>query len=229
MGNIANFARHARASAIARAFFARDSSSFLAAKAANTSSVIDLVPFLAARATTAGQCPDGIPRVRQPLTTDFSSPSASATAPVPPRAVMIESAVIMEGSIVRAARTCQALTKRETTFRAEHVQIPSMEDDQSIARRLIAVREHFGLSQVEFAESLHIAKNTLNGYEKGNRSLTMETAQRIRKRYGISTDWLLYGDIGQPSQSLIIALGPSPGIKNDAKNEAVPDRSRAAS
>jgi transcriptional regulator with XRE-family HTH domain len=75
---------------------------------------------------------------------------------------------------------------------------------------LIALRERLELSQVAFADALHIAKNTLNGYERGTRSLTIETAGRIRKRYGISTDWLLYGDVGQPSQDLVVKLGPAP-------------------
>lgn len=100
-----------------------------------------------------------------------------------------------------------------------------MDTDDDIARRLIAIREHFDLNQVEFADSLHLAKNTLNGYETGARSLSLETAKRIRDRFGISLDWLLFGDIGQPSHELVVRFGPSPRISSD-KKEAPPERPR---
>lgn len=90
-----------------------------------------------------------------------------------------------------------------------------MDTDHDVARRLIAVREHFKLTQVAFAEKLHIAKNTLNGFEKANRQLTLETAKRIRQRFGVSVDWLLFGDIGQPSHGLVVELGPVPNVKQD--------------
>ena len=92
-----------------------------------------------------------------------------------------------------------------------------MGSDQDIARRLIAVREHFQRNQTDFAEDLNVAKNTLNGYEKAKRPLTIETARRIRDRYGISVDWLLFGDVGQPSHDLVIKLGPKPKLKEDVK------------
>jgi transcriptional regulator with XRE-family HTH domain len=90
-----------------------------------------------------------------------------------------------------------------------------MSPDQEIGRRLIAMREHFGFNQVNFAVELHIAKNTLNGYEKGRRPLTIENARRIRDRFGVSTDWLLFGDVGQPGHDLAVQLGPTPSIKAD--------------
>jgi transcriptional regulator with XRE-family HTH domain len=142
---------------------------------------------------------------------------------------MIDFQDVMSGSIVRAMRTCQGFAKRETTFRETRVEISTMSSDQDIARRLVAVREHFRLNQVEFAEKLHIAKNTLNGYEQATRSLTIETARRIHDRFGISTDWLLYGDIGQPSHDLVISLGPAPTIKKDTKKPKAGGKRRKAS
>ena len=208
---------------------ARASSSLRAAKSAKTLSVTSGFPTSVAKATTAAQWPAGIPRVRQPLTVETDCSSALATEPVPPRAAMIESDVIMEANIVRTMRTSQGFAKRETTFREPRVQIPLMSTDKDIARRLIAVRESFGKSQTDFAAELHIAKNTLNGYETGERSLTMETAKRIRERFGVSTDWLLYGDIGQPSHDLIIGLGPRPLIKAATKKPERPGKRRKAS
>lgn len=111
---------------------------------------------------------------------------------------------------VRKARTSQDEPIREPTARGFHDQMPGMRQDKDIARRLTAVREHFNLNQAEFAAKLNIAKNTLNGFERGSRPLTLETARRIRNRFGVSLDWLLFGDIGQPRQDLAEQLGPDP-------------------
>jgi transcriptional regulator with XRE-family HTH domain len=97
-----------------------------------------------------------------------------------------------------------------------------MDSDQDIARRLIAIRDHFGLSQVAFARGLNIAKNTLNGYETSSRSLTLETAKRIHRRYGISIDWLLFGAIGQPSHELVVKFGSLPRISTDKPEPTSP-------
>lgn len=101
-----------------------------------------------------------------------------------------------------------------------------MDTNPDVARRLIAVREHFQMSQVAFAGQLHIAKNTLNGFENGKRPLTMETAKRVRQRFGVSVDWLLFGDVGQPSHDLVIKLGPAPSVHKDATAVPVPAKVR---
>lgn len=90
-------------------------------------------------------------------------------------------------------------------------------DDEEVGRRLIALREHHKRNQTEFADTLNIAKNTLNGYERGERQLTIATAKRIRERWGTSVDWLLNGDIGQPGHELALMLGPKPEISSDLK------------
>ena len=104
-----------------------------------------------------------------------------------------------------------------------------MGSDEKTGRRLIAVREHHKLSQVDFAGKLHISKSTLNGYESGKRPLTAETVRRIRDRFGISSDWLLYGDVGQPSHDLAVELGPTPPIRADAKKAKPTKKPRKAS
>lgn len=103
-----------------------------------------------------------------------------------------------------------------------------MDDDTDIARRLIAVREHLKLNQVQFAQKLHMAKNTLNGYETGARPLTLEAAKRIHERFGISVDWLLFGRIGQPRQDMAEELGPNPAIEADVEKSAPAAKRRKA-
>ena len=81
-----------------------------------------------------------------------------------------------------------------------------MATDMEVANRLVALREKLQQDQKTFAHSLGIEKNTYNAYERGKRPLTIETAKKIRKKYGISTDWLLYGDLGQPNSQFIMQI-----------------------
>jgi transcriptional regulator with XRE-family HTH domain len=170
-------------------------------------------------------------RLRQPLTVDSDSQRPIATALVPPAASIIDPHVQVESSvmpaeIVRNSRTCQGFADCETTFRASHDEISTMDSDEKIGRRLIALRENHRKGQSEFAETLNIAKNTLNGYERGKRPLTLETAKRIRDRWGASLDWLLHGDIGQPGHELAAKLGPSPKISADEKKTSRSDEKK---
>lgn len=83
-----------------------------------------------------------------------------------------------------------------------------MDTDLEVSNRLAALREKLGLDQASFAKSLGIEKNTYNAYERGKRPLTIETAKKIRRRYGISVDWLLFGDIGQPNHQFLMTIEP---------------------
>lgn len=75
-----------------------------------------------------------------------------------------------------------------------------------VANRLIALREVLQQDQKTFAESLGIEKNTYNAYERAKRPLTIETAKKIRKKYGISVDYLLFGDLGQPNYQFLLTV-----------------------
>lgn len=83
-----------------------------------------------------------------------------------------------------------------------------MDTDMEVANRLVALREKLDMDQTTFAKSLGIEKNTYNAYERGKRPLTIETAKKIRRRYGISVDWLLFGDIGQPNHQFLLSIEP---------------------
>jgi DNA-binding XRE family transcriptional regulator len=196
-----------------------------AARSAKNSKEILGLPLLEASLTTAPQCHEGMPRVRQPLTTEGSCRSSATTSPVPPRSSMIESQVVVDAdlairrNIVRTARTCQVFANGETTIRVLHGEIPPMDTDKDISGRLIAVRKRFGLNQAQFAEAIGLAKNVYNPFEKASRPLTLDAARRIRRRFGISIDWLYFGDVGQPSEGIARELGPNPGAVEAAKGK----------
>lgn len=193
---------HDRASAVSRA-----------AISASKASVTSLRPRSEASRMMPAQCPPGMPlgRERQPLTVDGSCESPSATDPVPPQALITSShECIMGVTIVRSMRTGQPFATCETTNTRNSGTIRPMDTDIEVANRLAALREKLNLDQSAFAKSLGIEKNTYNAYERGKRSLTIETAKKIRRRYGISVDWLLFGDLGQPNHQFLLGITPVP-------------------
>jgi transcriptional regulator with XRE-family HTH domain len=63
-----------------------------------------------------------------------------------------------------------------------------------IARRLYFSRTALGYdSQEQFAVGAGIARNTYNEYEKAKRPLTLESARRLQRRYGLTLEWLMDG------------------------------------
>lgn len=103
-----------------------------------------------------------------------------------------------------------------------------MSGDDDIIQRLVAARRKLGFEkQSEFAKALGLGKNVYNPFEKGTRPLTLDVARRIRKRFGISVDWLLFGDVGQPNEALAIELGPNPNGELIEKPGRVRTKKRA--
>lgn len=86
-----------------------------------------------------------------------------------------------------------------------------MDPPEIIAGRLKALRLELGFSsQQAFAEKLGIDKSTYNPYEKGTRPLTFETACLIRREFGISLDWLFFGDLQQSALQTMARIGRGP-------------------
>ena len=70
-----------------------------------------------------------------------------------------------------------------------------IDDPKIIGPRLRALRLALGIeTQVEFAQSIGVEKNTYNPWEKGSRPLTFDGACKIRKKYHIPLDYLFYGE-----------------------------------
>lgn len=133
---------------------------------------------------------------------------------------MIESGSSMDDNIVRVVRTSQGFAKSEMTGTQKYVWLGTMTDpDQIIAARLKALRIALGYKhQNAFASELDIEKNTYNPFEKGKRPLTFEVACRIRRRFGISVDWLFFGDMGQVSNDILLKIGSNPGESSRPAN-----------
>lgn len=122
---------------------------------------------------------------------------------------MIESHVDMAANIVCIVQTSQGFATRKTTFSADCGVIDAMMDPADlVSARLKALRTELGFkSQAAFAERLGIDKSTYNPFETGARPLTFETACLIRREFGISIDWLFFGDLQQGAIQTMAKIG----------------------
>lgn len=91
------------------------------------------------------------------------------------------------------------------------------DSDEAVGKRIIALRERAKLQQQQLAKQIHITKSTLSAYESGDRPLTMESARRLRRRFGVTIDWLLFGDMQVTGRDLMLEIGPEPEPDTDKK------------
>jgi transcriptional regulator with XRE-family HTH domain len=64
---------------------------------------------------------------------------------------------------------------------------------EAYGRRMIQLREGFGLSQKQMAETLGITPGALNKIEKGKQRLSPENTLVLWQKLGIPLQWLLGG------------------------------------
>jgi transcriptional regulator with XRE-family HTH domain len=91
------------------------------------------------------------------------------------------------------------------------------DSDEAVGKRIIALRERAGLQQQQLAKQLHITKSTLNAYENGKRTLTTESAKRLRRRFGVTVDWLFFGDMQVTGHDLMLQIGPDADVEAPKK------------
>lgn len=73
--------------------------------------------------------------------------------------------------------------------------------DMEAGRRLAAARRALGLTQETLASALAVSRGTIGNYERGSRGLDLELMGRLKSKYRITSDYLLFGDLyGLPSE-----------------------------
>jgi len=102
-------------------------------------------------------------------------------------------------TIVRRSRTSQdpsIFAKGEATTTWFHVEIGFVTETlKDTAKRLELTRIALGFeSQVDFCKEIRVQKNVYNPFEKGKRRISLGIAMKIRRRFGISLDWIYCGD-----------------------------------
>ncbi len=68
------------------------------------------------------------------------------------------------------------------------------------ARRFLAVRQHAGLTQHEFAESLGVSLRSEQNYERGERKIPANVLLTIARKHGIDPIWIMEGPGFDPKQ-----------------------------
>lgn len=65
---------------------------------------------------------------------------------------------------------------------------------EAIASRLEAVREILTLTKRQFAEQAGMSEQAYNGYSKATRSLSLEAAKKFRQTYGLTLEFMYFGN-----------------------------------
>lgn len=83
-----------------------------------------------------------------------------------------------------------------------------------IAGRLEALRKELGIpTQDKFAEEIGLGKSIYSLIKNGKRNLSFETACLMKEKWGISIDWLFYGDIQQSAAQIMTKIGRGPAAE----------------
>lgn len=68
------------------------------------------------------------------------------------------------------------------------------DEPEAVGTRLKRVREVLGLSKREFAERAGLTEQTYGPFENARRPLSLEAAKRLRKHYGLSLEFMYFGN-----------------------------------
>lgn len=63
----------------------------------------------------------------------------------------------------------------------------------TVAERIKAVRETFGMNRVHFAEALGVSGTIISLMEKGKANVSRKTLKLLEEKFGISPVWITYG------------------------------------
>ena len=77
------------------------------------------------------------------------------------------------------------------TKRAE--QVPDNMRPEAIGQRLSLIREAYGLSKSEMADTLNIGRTPWSRFELGQRAIPYEQAYRLVRRFGVTLDFIILG------------------------------------
>lgn len=65
---------------------------------------------------------------------------------------------------------------------------------EAVGERLKRVREMLGLTKREFAERADLTEQTYGPFENAKRPLSLEAAKRLRKTYGLTLEFMYFGN-----------------------------------
>lgn len=75
-----------------------------------------------------------------------------------------------------------------------------------LGARIAALRRHKGMSQEKLAQALGVSPSAVGMYEQGRREPSGAMLVTLARLFGVSTDYLLTGQVNPAEQSLIREL-----------------------
>lgn len=75
-------------------------------------------------------------------------------------------------------------------------------DLTEIGSRIKAYRKSIGLSQEKLAEMIFVSPHYIYEIERGSKSMSLETLIDLSKALKLSTDYILFGDCADETESL---------------------------
>lgn len=64
-------------------------------------------------------------------------------------------------------------------------------------KRLVMIRDHYGLNQRQFAEELGLKQGSYSSIERGKTGLSIGTLDLISQKFNVDINWLLWGKVGE--------------------------------
>lgn len=86
-----------------------------------------------------------------------------------------------------------------------------------IAKRLILLREAFGLSQRQLCAMTGIGVTSWNNYERAVKRIPVDKVAILRARLGVTGDWIYWGDVSGLPATILSRLVPPTTLANGSK------------
>jgi transcriptional regulator with XRE-family HTH domain len=80
---------------------------------------------------------------------------------------------------------------------------PVRSDWLIVGERLKAARNVLGLQQNEFCDPLGMSPSHYSQLERGLKGISLATAKKFKKVWGISLDWIFFGDVGMETKMAV--------------------------
>lgn len=74
--------------------------------------------------------------------------------------------------------------------------LEELEDSpEAVAARLKRIREILGMTKKDFAERAGLGEQVYGPFENGRRELSLGAAKKLRRTYGLSLEFMYFGNI----------------------------------
>lgn len=97
---------------------------------------------------------------------------------------------------------------------------------RDVSERLRQLRAALGISQAQLCRRSGIEPNAWNNYEKGRNRISIDHALKVKRTFGVTTDWIYQGDLSGVRSDVAEKIAATP-VEN--VESAVRSKRRASS